>query len=342
MSNYALSRDGKYLAASSDYGANTVRLYEMASGKVLCDFDAPRTNSPASFAFSPDNTRLAAIGLKGVHLWDVTTGQELPSLPFKSDLGTNGAVNGGCLVFAPDGKILAGARSYYERNTGTPIGEVYLWNLDRGSLIACIEGAGFNNGTMAFSPNGKTLALPMQNQSVLLVKAATGRELGRLDGSQSSLIQGLAFSPDGRLLAGAQQNSQVFSPLDFGIPVQTAGTRVLVWELASGQIRQEFTGHQAAVACLAFAPDGRTLASGSYDTTALLWALSGTQGLPVHALTPDTIEAVWNDLAEKNGQRAYQELMTGMIGSPELCSRFCASISSRRRERSPTPPTLNA
>ncbi|HWY87874.1 MAG TPA: WD40 repeat domain-containing protein, partial [Gemmataceae bacterium] len=85
FSNYALSRDGKYLAVASDHGQNTIRLFDMTSGKVLCDFDAARTGSPSAFAFSPDNTRLAAMGLKGVHLWDVTTGQELTSLPFKVD-----------------------------------------------------------------------------------------------------------------------------------------------------------------------------------------------------------------------------------------------------------------
>ncbi len=85
VGNFALSSDGKFLATASDYGTNTIRLIDMESGKVVCDFDAPRANSAASgFAFSPDNTRLAVVGIDAVHIWDITTGQELSAFPFKT------------------------------------------------------------------------------------------------------------------------------------------------------------------------------------------------------------------------------------------------------------------
>lgn len=316
-SSYALSHDGKYLAAASDFGNNTIRLYEMPGGKVLCDFDAPRTNSPAGFAFAPDNTRLAALGLHGVHLWDVTTGQELPTLPFKADRGNNNGISGGGIVFSPDGKVLAAARSYYDRNTGIPYGEVYLWHNDSGAPIACIEQSGQNAGTMAFSPNSQLLALPMQNQGVMLVKATTGRELGRLEGSPGQFTQGLAFSPDGRLVAGAQQSTFVYAPVDSSVPAQAPTNRIVVWELASGQVRQEFTGHHGTVACLAFAPDGRTLATGSADSTVVLWDLSGKRSGTVGTPPTAKIAAAWDELGGKNGKVVYNDLMTALIGNPE-------------------------
>ena len=319
INTYALSRDGKYLAAANDFGNNSIRLYEMPAGKVLCDFDAARTNNPSGFAFSPDGTRLAAIGMKGVQIWDVTTGVELPSLPYKEDKdnANQNNINNGSLVFSPDGKILAAARSYYDRNTGNPLGDVYLWHVDKGTEIARIERSGYNVGTMAFSPNGQFVAIQLQNQSVMLVKASTGKELSRLEGSQANFIQALAFSPDGRLLAGSQANSYVSSPVGSIAMASAPGSRIVVWELASGAVRQEFSGHQGIVHSLIFAPDGRTLVSGSADTTVLLWDISGKRS-DKFSLTAQKLEEAWNDLTAKDGRRAYHDWITGMISTPDL------------------------
>lgn len=316
--NYVLSRDCKLLAMASDSGTNSIRLLDLASGKVLCDFDAPRNASPASFAFSADNARFAAVGTKGVHVWEVGTGQESHLLPFKALAATNGSVTGGSLVFSPDGHILAGARSYYEPVTGTPLGEIYLWNVDQGTEIACIELATHQNGTMAFSPTGEVLAVPMFNEAVVLFKAASGRELGQLESSQAGPIQALTFSPDGRLLAGAQQagNLELLGFNGTMAPPVASGNRLFIWEMVSGQLRQEFMGHQGTINCLAFSPDGRTLASGSADTTVLLWDISGKRLETASTMPPEKLEAAWQELAEKNGKRVYQDLMTAMISAP--------------------------
>jgi WD40 repeat protein len=49
---------------------------------------------------------------------------------------------------------------------------------------------------------------------------------------------------------------------------------VKLWEVATGRLKTTFTGHAALIWSLSFSPDGKILASGSYDGTIKLWDLA--------------------------------------------------------------------
>src|SRR5262249_57022936 len=57
----------------------------------------------------------------------------------------------------------------------------------------------------------------------------------------------------------------------------------LKWVSDFGKPLHKYEGHSLGVSALAFAPDGKTLASGSYDNTVRLWRIDS--GLPWRALS---------------------------------------------------------
>jgi len=110
--------------------------------------------------------------------------------------------------------------------------------------------------SVAFSPDGKTLASTHNDSTIQLWDLKTGRLIRSFVG-HTGHVPAIVFSPDGKTLAG-------------GSPDQT----VKLWEVSSGRFIRAFKGHSDSIYSVAFSPDGKTLASGSHDRTVKLWEVS--------------------------------------------------------------------
>ncbi|KJZ70285.1 hypothetical protein HIM_10329 [Hirsutella minnesotensis 3608] len=123
------------------------------------------------------------------------------------------------------------------------------WDAHRQTL----EGHGGWVRAVAFSPDGKTLAVASHERTVRLWDPATGAHRQTLEGHGDS-VTAVAFSPDGKTLAVASHERTV-----------------RLWDPATGAHRQTLEGHGGSVRAVAFSPDGNTLASASSDRTVRLW-----------------------------------------------------------------------
>jgi WD40 repeat protein len=131
-------------------------------------------------------------------------------------------------------------------------------------------------GVVAFSPDGKTLAIGNSNGRLKLWETETGQEVREL-GGHLTFVSGLSFSPNGRFLASSSFDLQV-----------------KIWDVASGSQLGLIKGFDRQVNDVAFSPDGGWLAAVDQDGLVRIWdvtsVISSTAG---HSSSLDITETVF-------------------------------------------------
>ena len=265
VSCLAFSPDGKTLVCGNR--RHHLVLWDMTTGEPLRTFNSGFQDKVFSVAFSPDGKTLVSGDAQSyLRMWETATGnsirilsgmggEEGSRLPFEH----TGLIQD--ISFSPDGKTLASA-GYYDRGT-----EVRLWETATGKhirLLDSVEGEINSLNCIAFSPDGRTLAVGLGAGGIELWNMTTGEHAQFLSGPDGRYIWGvldLAFSPDGKLLASCGGDNLVD-----------------LWDMRTNKHLRTFTGHKDDVFSVAFSPDGKTIASSSKESVRL-WNTQGEEHL---------------------------------------------------------------
>lgn len=185
------------------------------------------------------------------------------------------------VAWSPDGETIAAG---YGRFIGllqkSRPGQAILWDVRTGGRRLTMTGYRDGVSSVAFSPDGKTLATSGYLAELKLWDLRTGTVRHAID--TPGVIEKVVFSPDGTSVAA-------------GIWItnedRTAG-EAKIWRATTGEETSRFTGHAEGVRCLAFSPDGKLLATGSMYESVRIWDVKA-QRLLATVNCPKVIELAW-------------------------------------------------
>jgi WD40 repeat protein len=197
----------------------------------------PRSGAISAVDFTRDGSRLIVGTQRELAMWDANTGRKLRDYSEPRVVANE-------LTFDGSGSFFYAACAD---------GHIRRWHVDSSRPVAqaMIDARGVYDARL--SPNGGTVAVAGDTQSVTVVDAKTLQTIRRYVAHQGAVF-GVAFHPSGERLASAGTDGSI-----------------RIWDVSTATELISLRGHRRRIQHVAFSPDGGILASSSDDGTVKLW-----------------------------------------------------------------------
>jgi len=299
--------------------------------------------------FSPDGRQIASGCLGGsIQIWDAQTGRVLHAL-------NEGAYQP---TYSSDGQHLAAARRD---------GFICVWKATTGELLASFPGHEKQIWTLAFSPDGRTLASASWDGRVRLWDIA-GKDKGdavrpiRTLSVDVADVARMAFTPDGgRLLVACWDrrvrswdvatgqatfsflcefeygfSSARFSPDARRLAWACLDGSLKVWDTATGRVELDLRSNQHWSRSVAFSPDGRRVALAGFDgTVRLLDGSTGRETLTIYAHSLIADDVAFSPDGHRLASASYDHTVrlwdaTPLTGDPQAA--HCVTLNAHENQ----------
>jgi WD40 repeat protein len=343
----AISPDGNLLATTSPY--TEIKIYDTKSAKLITQL-VGHTSEVSALSFSPTSERLASgdeegkvlvwqrdksslawncehnllghtgsiTGLRfaasGMRLvvgsgdhtcgqWDLSTGEELPHLVLKHPEWVS------WLDISPDGSRVL---------TTCDDGTARFWSLSDAKQLATVPSPGKPFNSVGFSPDGLKAVLTAAEDKFVHVWDLSAAE-GAGFGAQGAELQGQGPAANARdrflaplldfKLLGGEVWSAMYAP-DGRHVLTIGGNDAQLWNVDTRTAVVRYSPH-GAVASAALSPDGRYVATGSWDHSAKIWdTATGRAIRKLEGGHTGYINAVDFSPVQPAGQASRLELLT--------------------------------